>query len=317
MPGATTEDRQQYLRIMQQSQNNLDAIAKWSVLTESNKNSYALHQQAVESDGSLHRLERGALNNKDLIAFENALLSETTENVSISQGENGGTVISITSNGQTYTRNITDDIKAFAQTGETMKGSAISEDELLTGRVGKTWVAEASRWKDLKSKQVTEKGLDEVVSDSEKTTRTGEETIDVITGRQTLKAVDIEEKIINDHDDFLESKIKINFSKNWDQLCYLGDEYVPEGTLRDLSWGTLNNPDWESGVANLRAQVGDDALAKLDPTGGEFDEDDYLVLQSEQRTLAKNAMAKFIAGELQQQDAVVAENITRTPILGS
>lgn len=315
-PGATTEDRQEYLRIMQQSQNNLDAIAKWSVMTESNKNSYSLHQQSVETGSSLNRLERGALNNKDLIAFENALLSETTENISISQGENGGTVISITSNGQTYTRNITDDVRAFSQTGETMKGSAISEDELLTGKAGKAWLAEASRWQDLKSKAVTEKGIDEAVSDSEKTTRTGKKTIDVITGRQTLKAVDIEEKIINDHDDFLESKIKINFSKNWDQLCYLGDEYVPEQSpLRDLSWGTLNNPDWESGVANLRAQIGDEKLKDLDYSGGDFEEDDYLFLQSEQRTLAKKAMAKFIAGGLQQQDAVVAENITRTPIL--
>jgi len=314
-PGATTEDRQEYLRIMQQSQNNLDAIAKWSVITESNKNSYALHQQSVETGSSLNRLERGALNNKDLIAFENALLSETTENLSISQGENGGTVISITSNGQTYTRNITDDIRAFSQTGETMKGSAISEDELLTGKAGNAWLAEASKWQDLRSKKVSETKLDEAVVDSEKTTRKGEKTIDVITGRQTLKAVDIENKIIEDHDDFLESKIKINFSKNWDQLCYLGDEYVPEGTLRDLSWGTLNNPDWESGVANLRAQIGDDALAKLDPTKGEFDEDDYLFLQSEQRSLAKKAMAKFIAGGLQQEDAVVAENINRTPIL--
>jgi hypothetical protein len=307
-PGATTEDRQEYLRIMQQSQNNLDAIAKWSVMTESNKNSYSLHQQSVETGSSLNRLERGALNNKDLIAFENALLSETTENVSISQGENGGTVISITSNGQTYTRNITDDVRAFSQTGETMKGSAISEDELLTGKVGNAWLTEASRWQDLKSKRVAETKLDEaVVKDGE--------TIGTITGRQTLKAVDIENKIIEDHNDFLESKIKINFSKNWDQLCYLGDEYVPEGTLRNLSWGTLNNPDWESGVANLRAQIGEKELSKLDYSGGDFDEDDYLFLQSEQRSLAKKAMAKFIAGGLQQQDAVVAENITRTPIL--
>ncbi len=307
-PGATTEDRQEYLRIMQQSQNNLDAIAKWSVMTESNKNSYSLHQQSVETGSSLNRLERGALNNKDLIAFENALLSETTENISISQGENGGTVISITSNGQTYTRNITDDVRAFSQTGETMKGSAISEDELLTGKAGNAWLAEASRWQDLKSKRVDETKLDEaVVKDGE--------TIGTITGRQTLKAVDIEKKIIEDHDDFLESKIKINFSKNWDQLCYLGDEYVPKGTLRDLSWGALNNPDWENGVANLRAQIGDKKLSELDYSGEDFDKDDYLFLQSQQRTLAKEAMAKFIAGGLQQKDAVVKENITRTPIL--
>ena len=307
-PGSTTENRQEYLRIMQQSQNNLDAIAKWSVLTESNKNSYSLHQQSVETGSSLNRLERGALNNKDLIAFENALLSETTENLSISQGENGGTVISITSNGQTYTRNITDDVRAFSQTGETIKGSAINKDELLTGKAGNLWLAEASKWPDLQSKTVNEIELDEsVIEDGE--------TVGTITGRKTKKATDIYNTIINDHDDFLESKIKINFSKNWDQLCYLGDEYVPKGALRDLSWGTLNNSDWESGVANLRAQVGDDALAKLDLTGGEFDENDYLNLQKQQRTLAKNAMAKFIAGGLQQKDAVVAENITRTPIL--
>tara|TARA_R110002020_G_scaffold461680_2_gene680687 strand:+ start:32 stop:1252 length:1221 start_codon:yes stop_codon:yes gene_type:complete len=307
-PGATTEDRQEYLRIMQQSQNNLDAIAKWSVMTESNKNSYSLHQQSVETGSSLNRLERGALNNKDLIAFENALLSETTENLSISQGENGGTVISITSNGQTYTRNITDDVRAFSQTGETIKGSAISQDELLTGKAGNVWLAEASKWPDLQSKTVNEIELDESVIEDGK-------TVGTITGRKTKKATDIYNTIINDHDDFLESKIKINFSKNWDQLCYLGDEYVPKGALRDLSWGTLNNSDWESGVANLRAQIGDDALAKLDLTGGKFDENDYLNLQKQQRTLAKNAMAKFIAGGLQQKDAVVAENITRTPTL--
>ena len=271
-PGATTEDRQEYLRIMQQSQNNLDAIAKWSVMTESNKNSYSLHQQSVETGSSLNRLERGALNNKDLIAFENALLSETTENLSISQGENGGTVISITSNGQTYTRNITDDVRAFSQTGETIKGSAISQDELLTGKAGNVWLAEASKWPDLQSKTVNEIELDESVIEDGK-------TVGTITGRKTKKATDIYNTIINDHDDFLESKIKINFSKNWDQLCYLGDEYVPKGALRDLSWGTLNNSDWESGVANLRAQIGDDALAKLDLTGGKFDENDYLNLQ--------------------------------------
>ena len=66
-PGATDEDRQAYKVIEAQGKANLDAIAKWSVLTEQNGEAYSKHSIAVENGSMLGRLSSDALNNNKLI----------------------------------------------------------------------------------------------------------------------------------------------------------------------------------------------------------------------------------------------------------
>lgn len=304
-PGATKEDRENYLSILQQGQQNLNAVAQFSVLSEKNKNTYALHKQSIDTKSSLNRIERGSLNDYGKIGFENALLSNTAQDIVIDDSANGGILITLKdSNGNNFGRNISDDVLAFNQTGETIATSTITKDDLLTGTLGNSWMNETKDWKDLQATTVTTKLSSE--DDSKEDSK--------VTQTIVNKAADIENVMLNNHEDWINSKINGNFSKNWDQLCFMGNDFIPENNkLRDLAWGTLHNSDWEKGVENLKAQIGEEALKELDPnkkTPG-ITEQDYLDLQKQQNDLAKNGVAKFMASRLQQQDATLSQKVTQ------
>ena len=292
-PGATQEDRDNYLNLKSQGQVNLDALAKWSVNTEENKNAYKLHQQAVENGTNLNRLSRDVLtNDPDLIEFENLLTSGTASDVKIDFSSGKPTFTVFDANGKGITRNIYDDNQAFSQTGNTIRGQAISKEELLDGEVFKSWRTELEEFDDLKPVPRQEKRYDPK-------SRT-ETTVKVL---QAKNPGDI---MYNDRKDWLLSKTKNNFGKNWDQLN--GLNLLEESELKDISWGTLNNSDYKAGTEKLNAQYAKIKSIDPTPTDNKITEDDYLRLQGQMRDDAAKGLSKFINIQMGQPvETVIAE----------
>ena len=298
-PGATDEDRLAYTKAESQGKANLDAIAKWSVLTEKNGEAYTKDASAAAAGTVLGSLTNEALNNSDLIEFETALLSQQTQSVQVVPGKNGGTeVIVVDANGNEFKRNIFDDVKAFDQTGGTLSEYSITEDELLTGAVYEKWNKEYfSKW-----------GLEESIKDTvTKRSETAEGDKKVTTKTTSSKEyIDfIPYTLLNDpeknHYKWFEETIQVNFSKNWDQLVKLNliPEKDSEGNKFDkylrISWNTLHNQSDEQGLKNLKAMMGGN-ISEIDPTGGsDFTMDDYKKLQKKQNEAAITGLANLVA----------------------
>jgi len=303
-PNATPEDRSAYLDALQTSQQNLESVAAMSLVVEQDKRALALDQQAMGTDSPRNRLARGAKLNSSFIGFESALLSGTAQGIKFSTAENGGTVISLTDlDGNPQQLNVSDFNQAFQQTGETIAGASITEDELLIGNLGNSWLKETENWPDVKPMQLDVTGLNEEI-DIE---GTGEdETLKIRSKRIAKTQKNLQNVILDNHQDWLDSKINFNFGKTWDQLCLMGDKFVTDSSLRDISWETLNYEDPEKGVKEIKALLGDEEMfvgsGYFD--GEDFSVDDYKELQEEIKNEARYALSLFMAEKLKMNKTV-------------
>jgi hypothetical protein len=289
-PGATDEDRENYKIAEAQGKANLDAIAKWSVLTEQNGEAYTKHSIAVENNSMLGRLSSDALNNNKLIQFETALLSNQTQGIKIQTGTNGGTeVIVVDASGKEFKRNIFDDVQAFTQTGGTLAEQSINDKELLTGEVYKNWDKEFfSNW-----------GLQPTTTiyKTKKTEEDGEKTTETTTTTTKDYIDNIAKTVLDDHKQWFEETVSTTaFAKNWDQL--VGLNLIPdEGSdkIKGISWNTLHNKNPNEGFQNLKDMMGDD-ISGIDPTPKTpFRIDDYYKLREQQDKAAMTGLANLIA----------------------
>ena len=283
-PGATQEDRDNYLNLKSQGQVNLDALAKWSVNTEENKNAYKLHQQAVENGTNLNRLSRDVLtNDPDLIEFENLLTSGTASDVKIDFSSGKPTFTVFDANGKGITRNIYDDNQAFSQTGNTIRGQAITKEDLIDGDYYKNNIKSVVKnFKDLQPKTTQKTKYDRATNTQTTVAESG--------------VVNARDNMLSNHEDFLLSLTKNNFGKQWDQLN--GLNLLEDSKLKDISWGTLNNPDYKAGASKLNSSLTKAEIKDIevegDTTPGKITEDDYLELQKKMRKDAAVGLANLI-----------------------
>ena len=142
-PDATPEDRSAYLTTLQTGQQNLKAIAAMSIVVEKDKQALAFDQSARQTTAARGRITNHAKLNSGFIGFESALLSSTAQNIQFSTANNGGVVISLTdADGNPQSLNVADFNQTLQQTGETIAGSVIGKEDLLSGDKGNAWLAE-------------------------------------------------------------------------------------------------------------------------------------------------------------------------------
>tara|TARA_R100001443_G_scaffold87641_1_gene94177 strand:- start:10441 stop:11667 length:1227 start_codon:yes stop_codon:yes gene_type:complete len=291
-PGATDEDREKFKVAEAQGKANLDAIAKWSVLTEQNGEAYTKHASSLENGTMLYSLSTDALNNDELIGFETALLSNQTKGVEIKTGGNNGPeVIVIGEDDTQYTRNIFSDVQAFTQTGGTLSEQSVSDNELLDGAVYKKWDKEFfSTWGLQPTKTIYKSTKTE--------TEGGDKTTETTTTTTKDYVKNIAKTVLDEHRPWFEKTISSGFNKNWDQL--VGLDLVPDDTkfipMKKISWNTLHNPDPAQGLENLKEQFSNATLNTLDQDGKPgFTEDDYNMLQKLQDEAAIIGLANLVA----------------------
>ena len=333
-PEATAEDRSAYLTTLQTGQQNLKAIAAMSIVVEKDKQALAYDQSARQTTAARGRITNHAKLNSGFIGFESALLSSTAQNIQFSTADNGGVVISLTdADGNFQSLNVADFNQTLQQTGETIAGSVIGKEDLLSGDKGNAWLAETKNWADVQAIPFDITGLSEQVEME----GLGEEEKLTITAKRVAKTQkNLADTIYNNHKDWLDSKINYGFGKSWDQFCLLGDKFIKDENLRNISWETLHNPDPEKGVEQIIREL---KAAEPDEVGGpntsyntgqyykafmsgehggmdvnddgKFDVKDYLELQKQMDEEARRAMSTFMAEKLRVDKTLkVDANIT-------
>tara|TARA_R100001443_G_C3361762_1_gene179189 strand:- start:3517 stop:4773 length:1257 start_codon:yes stop_codon:yes gene_type:complete len=315
-PDATQEDRSNYLTALQTGEQNLQAIATMSVVVEKDKKALLLDQQARQTKSSKDRITNHAKLNSGFIGFESALLSSTAQDIQFSTAENGGVVISLTDvDGNPQSLNVADFNQTLQQTGETIATSVIADEDLLSGAKGKAWLEETKNWADVKAIPFDITGLSEQVEME----GLGEEEKLTITAKRVAKTQkNLADTIYNNHQDWLDSKINFNFGKTWDQFSLLGDKFITDENLRNISWETLHNPDPEKGVEQIKRELlaagYDENDIKLDMDANDdnkFDVNDYLELQKQMDEEGRRAMSTFMAEKLRVDKTLkVDANIT-------
>ncbi len=73
MPGASQEDINAYQELLQMSTSNLEAVATYSVNTSKNQEIFQTHRQAMQNNSMTGRLSDEALNNPEMIKFDQDL----------------------------------------------------------------------------------------------------------------------------------------------------------------------------------------------------------------------------------------------------
>ena len=315
-PDATQEDRSAYLTAIQTGEQNLQSIAAMSVVVEQDKKALLLDQQSRQTTAARGRITNHAKLNSGFIGFESALLSSTAQNIQFSTADNGGVVISLTDvDGNFQSLNVADFNQTLQQTGETIATSVIGKEDLLSGDKGNAWVEETKNWSDVQAIPFDITGLSEEV---EMEGLEEDERLTITAKRVSKTEKDLADKIYNNHRDWLDSKINFGFGKSWDQFCLLGNKFITDDNLRNISWETLHNPDDQKGVEQVLADlnaagVDIDASKKfLDiDEDGQFDIVDYLELQKQMDEEARLAMSKFMAEKLRINKTLkVDANIT-------
>jgi len=331
-PGATQADRSAYLTAIQTGEQNLKSIAAMSIVVEQDKKALALDQQARQTTAARGRITNHAKLNSGFIGFESALLSSTAQDIQFSTADNGGVVISLTDvDGNFQSLNVSDFNQTLQQTGETIATSVIGKEDLLSGDKGNAWLTETKDWPDVKAIPFDVTGLSEQVEIE----GLGEDERLTITAKRVAKTEkDLADKIYNNHRDWLDSKINFGFGKSWDQFCLLGEKFIKDENLRNISWETLHNPDPEKGVEQIirELKAAKPDLEKQQSSGQyyrtflsadhggmdvnydeKFDVDDYLELQKQMDEEARKAMSTFMAEKLRIDKTLsVKANITAT-----
>ena len=319
-PDATQADRSAYLTAIQTGEQNLKSIAAMSIVVEQDKQALAYDQSARQTTAARGRITNHAKLNSGFIGFESALLSSTAQNIQFSTADNGGVVISLTdADGNFQSLNVADFNQTLQQTGETIAGSVIGKEDLLSGDKGNAWIEETKNWSDVQAIPFDITGLSEEV---EMEGLEENERLTITAKRVAKTEKDLADKIYNNHRDWLDSKINFGFGKSWDQFCLLGDKFITDDNLRNISWETLHNPDDQKGVEQVLADLNaagmdiDGSERFLDIDGdGQFDIVDYLELQKQMDEEARLAMSKFMAEKLRINKTLkVDANITEATL---
>ena len=319
-PDATQADRSAYLTAIQTGEQNLKSIAAMSIVVEQDKQALAYDQSARQTTAARGRITNHAKLNSGFIGFESALLSSTAQDIQFSTADNGGVVISLTDvDGNFQSLNVADFNQTLQQTGETIAGSVIGKEDLLSGDKGNAWIEETKNWSDVQAIPFDITGLSEEV---EMEGLEENERLTITAKRVAKTEKDLADKIYNNHRDWLDSKINFGFGKSWDQFCLLGDKFITDDNLRNISWETLHNPDDKKGVEQVLADLNaagmdiDGSERFLDIDGdGQFDIVDYLELQKQMDEEARLAMSKFMAEKLRINKTLkVDANITEATL---
>ena len=319
-PDATQADRSAYLTAIQTGEQNLKSIAAMSIVVEQDKQALAYDQSARQTTAARGRITNHAKLNSGFIGFESALLSSTAQDIQFSTADNGGVVISLTDvDGNFQSLNVADFNQTLQQTGETIAGSVIGKEDLLSGDKGNAWIEETKNWSDVQAIPFDITGLSEEV---EMEGLEENERLTITAKRVAKTEKDLADKIYNNHRDWLDSKINFGFGKSWDQFCLLGDKFITDDNLRNISWETLHNPDDQKGVEQVLADLNaagmdiDGSERFLDIDGdGQFDIVDYLELQKQMDEEARLAMSKFMAEKLRINKTLkVDANITEATL---
>jgi len=284
VPGASQLDIEAYQKQLADGLANLNAVATYSVNASKSQDIFQGHLNAVKTNSNIGRLTDEALNDTDMIRFDAALSSGLMKDFKVYNDEKTGHVsFSFNDGGEAVSRDIWAANEAFKSTGQNLASYVITkEDNITGGNYAKAFEAELKDFKDLVP-TVTQKTKYDRKTNTEKTV--------TVSG-----VVDYEEKLLNNHKDFLLQKTtQPNFSKTWTQLGNLG--YISED-YADIPWSTFTQGSSkiegsiDQAIKNLKLTDDQTKLVDTDKSGT-ISADEYLEFQDKFREDAARGLAKL------------------------
>lgn len=283
-PGATQEDIEAYQKQLADGMSNLNAVATYSVNASKSQDIFQGHLNAVKTNSNIGRLTDEALNDTEMVRFDSALSSGLMKDFKVFNDPKTNHVsFSFSDGSEAVSRDIWAANEAFKSTGQNLASYVITkEDNITGGNYAKAFEAELKDFKDLIP----------TVTQKTKTDRgTNTQTTVTVSG-----VVDYEEKLMNNHKDFLLQKTtQPNFSKTWTQLSNLG--YISE-EYADIPWSTFTQGNSkiegsiDQAIKNLKLTKDQTKLVDTDQSG-DISPDEYLEFQDKFREDAARGLAKL------------------------
>jgi len=305
MPGASKEEISAYQELLQMSISNLEAVATYSVNSSKSQEIFQNHRSAMNTNSMTGRLSDAALNNPEMIKFDQDLGSGNVKGFKVYTNPKTNHV-EFNYDGSSGAKDIWAANETFKSKANNLASYVINADQDITGEKYRTELkSQYSEYKDLVPKNIVK-------------TKTNfkDNTQSTVKISQTA---DYEKVLMTKHKDaMIQGTYKSDFGKTFSQLSSLG---MVDKEYRDIPWGMftqgdINDPESvKQAIKNLTDNVltKGDAIAAADqdkkgePGYGVISPKEYIDIQNKFREAGANGVAKLSADLFGQPTEIITD----------
>jgi len=300
MPGASQEDISAYQELLQMSTSNLEAVATYSVNASKNQEIFQTHRQAMQNNAMTGRLSDEALNNPEMIKFDQDLGSGSVKGFKVYTNPTTNHV-EFDYDGSSGAKDIWAANETFKSKANNLASYVINADQDITGEKYRAELkSQYSEYKDLVPKNIVKTKTD--FKDNTQSTV------------KITQTADYEKILMTQHKDvMIQGTYKSNFNKTFSQLSSLG---MIDKEYRDIPWGmftqgNINDPESvKQAIKNLTDNVltKKDAIAAADENkDGVIGTQEYIDIQNKFREAGAKGVAKLSADLFGQPTEVITD----------
>tara|TARA_R110002050_G_scaffold134740_2_gene257307 strand:- start:1 stop:1836 length:1836 start_codon:yes stop_codon:yes gene_type:complete len=300
MPGASQEDISAYQELLQMSTSNLEAVATYSVNASKNQEIFQTHRQAMQNNSMTGRLSDAALNNPEMIRFDQDLGSGNVKGFKVYTNPITNHV-EFDYDGSSSAKDIWAANETFKSKANNLASYVINADQDITGEKYRAELkSQYSEYKDLVPKNIVKTKTD--FKDNTQSTV------------KISQTADYEKVLMTEHKDaMIQGTYKSDFGKTFSQLSSLG---MVDKEYRDIPWGMftqgdINDPESvKQAIKNLTDNVltKKDAIDAADENkDGVIGAQEYIDIQNEFREAGAKGVAKLSADLFGQPTEVITD----------
>ena len=300
MPGASQEDISAYQELLQMSTSNLEAVATYSVNSSKSQEIFQNHRSAMNTNSMTGRLSDAALNNPEMIKFDQDLGSGNVKGFKVYTNPITNHV-EFDYDGSSSAKDIWAANETFKSKANNLASYVINADQDVTGAKYRAELkSQYSEYKDLVPKNIVKQK-----------TNFKDNTQSTVKISQTA---DYEKVLMTQHKDaMIQGTYKSDFGKTFSQLSSLG---MVDKEYRDIPWGMftqgdINDPESvKQAIKNLTDNVltKKDAIAAADENkDGVIGAQEYIDIQNEFREAGAKGVAKLSADLFGQPTEIITD----------
>ena len=300
MPGASQEEISAYQELLQMSISNLEAVATYSVNSSKSQEIFQNHRSAMNTNSMTGRLSDAALNNPEMIQFDQDLGSGNVKGFKVYTNPKTNHV-EFNYDGSSGAKDIWAANETFKSKANNLASYVINADQDITGEKYRTELkTQYSEYKDLVPKNIVKQK-----------TNFKDNTQSTVKISQTA---DYEKVLMTQHKDaMIQGTYKSDFGKTFSQLSSLG---MVDKEYRDIPWGMftqgdINDPESvKQAIKNLTDNVltKKDAIAAADENkDGVIGAQEYINIQNKFREAGAKGVAKLSADLFGQPTEIITD----------
>ena len=299
-PGASQEEISAYQELLQMSISNLEAVATYSVNSSKSQEIFQNHRSAMNTNSMTGRLSDAALNNPEMIKFDQDLGSGNVKGFKVYTNPKTNHV-EFNYDGSSGAKDIWAANETFKSKANNLASYVINADQDVTGAKYRAELkSQYSEYKDLVPKNIVKQK-----------TNFKDNTQSTVKISQTA---DYEKVLMTQHKDaMIQGTYKSDFGKTFSQLSSLG---MIDKEYRDIPWGMftqgdINDPESvKQAIKNLTDNVltKKDAIAAADENkDGVIGTQEYIDIQNKFREAGAKGVAKLSADLFGQPTEIITD----------